>query len=204
MNKYSANEVRRNDIILYKSKLYKIVSIMHTKPGKGPAYVQTEMICLTTGKKYQDRLSGKDKLEKISSEEVVYNYQYTCQQNHNFLNLDSGEMLEIDKNHPALSEDLSKCLKENTNIDVRIFTCKHDNTEKIVDIKIENEIVAEIVDTEPYLKNATATSSPKQAILNNGLKITVPQFLTNGTKIVLDQNLNYKCTYKATQKMEKK
>jgi elongation factor P len=43
----------------------------------------------------------------------------------------------------------------------------------------------EVVDTEPVTKGQTASSSYKPAMLSNGLRTTVPPYITAGTKIVV-------------------
>jgi elongation factor P len=42
-----------------------------------------------------------------------------------------------------------------------------------------------IVDTEPSVKGQTASSSYKPAMLDNGVRVMVPPYITSGTKIII-------------------
>ena len=58
-----------------------------------------------------------------------------------------------------------------------------------VDAAGEEHIISELeiydasTETEPNLKNATSTGSFKPAILETGLTISVPQFITEGERV---------------------
>ena len=41
--KISANDIRVGNILEFENKLWKVLKIEHTKPGKGGAYVQVEL-----------------------------------------------------------------------------------------------------------------------------------------------------------------
>ena len=43
----------------------------------------------------------------------------------------------------------------------------------------------EITETEPAVKNQTASSSYKPAILSNGARIMVPPYISAGTRVVI-------------------
>ena len=52
-------------------------------------------------------------------------------------------------------------------------------------IDLPRTVILEIVDTEPSVKGQTASSSYKPAVLSNGVKTTVPPYITAGTKVVI-------------------
>lgn len=47
-------------------------------------------------------------------------------------------------------------------------------------------VVLEVVDTAPELKGATATKRPKAARLSTGLEILVPEYISNGEKVIVN------------------
>jgi elongation factor P len=47
-------------------------------------------------------------------------------------------------------------------------------------------VTLEITETEPAIKNQTASSSFKPAVLSNGVRTMVPPHITSGTRIVVD------------------
>jgi elongation factor P len=52
-------------------------------------------------------------------------------------------------------------------------------------IELPQRVTLEIVDTEPVIKNQTASSSFKPATLNNGVKTMVPPHIGVGTRVVV-------------------
>ena len=54
-----------------------------------------------------------------------------------------------------------------------------------VAIELPPKAVLEVVETEPAMKGQTASSSYKPAVLSNGVRTSVPPFITTGTKIVV-------------------
>ena len=49
--KISANEIKVGNILEFDNKLWKVLKLEHTKPGKGGAYVQTELKDINIGTK---------------------------------------------------------------------------------------------------------------------------------------------------------
>jgi len=52
-------------------------------------------------------------------------------------------------------------------------------------IDLPRTAILEVVDTEPAVKNQTASSSYKPAMLSNGVRTAVPPYITTGTRIVV-------------------
>ena len=55
-----------------------------------------------------------------------------------------------------------------------------------ISIEIPQRVTLEITDTEPAIKNQTASSSFKPAMLANGVRTMVPPHIASGTRIVVD------------------
>ena len=58
--------------------------------------------------------------------------------------------------------------------------------EKPISIELPNNIECTIESTDAAIKNQTASSSYKPALLDCGIKIDVPPFIENGEKIIID------------------
>ena len=54
-----------------------------------------------------------------------------------------------------------------------------------ISVDLPLQVVCEVVDTEPVIKGQTVSSSYKPAILDNGVRTTVPPFIGVGDKIVV-------------------
>jgi elongation factor P len=58
--------------------------------------------------------------------------------------------------------------------------------ENPIGIQLPQTVTLEIVDTEPGMKGATATNSPKPAKTDTGLQLSVPQFVNIGDKVIIN------------------
>ncbi|MGX6960226.1 MAG: elongation factor P [Rickettsia endosymbiont of Pentastiridius leporinus] len=175
--KISANSIRTGNILVYNNDLW-IVSKTpdHTQPGKGGAYVQVEMKNLKTGTKRNERFSSSDHLEKAELEQKDYQFLYFEGDNLVLMDTENYDQINIDKE--ILGEKLP-FLTENMVVKVEFYN------ERPLSIELPATVTLEITQTDPVIKGATATASPKFAILENGIKVKVPQYLETGEKIVV-------------------
>ena len=56
---------------------------------------------------------------------------------------------------------------------------------KPVAVELPQQVICTVVETEPVVKGQTAASSYKPAILDNGVRVMVPPFISQGEKIVV-------------------
>ena len=73
-----------------------------------------------------------------------------------------------------------KLLKENLEVVIAFME------EKPISIELPNNIECTIESTDAAIKNQTASSSYKPALLDCGIKINVPPFIESGEKIIID------------------
>lgn len=165
--KISAFEVRIGHLIEYKNKLWRVLKKNHVKPGKGGAFVQLEMKSLD-GTKLNERFRSEDKVEKAHVEPRKMQFLYQEDDGYIFMDLESYEQTTI------LAEDLGDqtlYLLPNTDVQVNF------NNEEPIGVDLPNNVVLQVVETEVAIKGQTATSSGKPAILETGLRVTIPQFV---------------------------
>ncbi|KAF1017297.1 MAG: Elongation factor P-like protein [Stenotrophomonas maltophilia] len=55
-----------------------------------------------------------------------------------------------------------------------------------VAIQLPASVVLEVIETPPELKGGTATKRPKPTKLNTGLEIMVPEYITNGERVLVN------------------
>ena len=82
--------------------------------------------------------------------------------------------------------DKAKLLKENLEVTISLLE------DKPLSIELPKNIDCVVETTDAVVKGQTAASSYKPAKLDNGLTISVPPFIENGDKIIIDsRNLEY-------------
>jgi elongation factor P len=174
--KISAFEVRIGHLIEYKNKLWRVLKKSHVKPGKGGAFVQLEMKSLD-GTKLNERFRSEDKVEKAYVEPRKMQFLYQEGDGYIFMDLESYEQTTI------LTEDLGDqtlYLLPNTDVQVNF------NNDEPISVDLPNNVVLQIVETEVAIKGQTATSSGKPAVLETGLKVTVPQFVNVDERVKIN------------------
>jgi elongation factor P len=172
----NVNSISLGNVIKYRDRFWIITKKEHVKPGKGGAFIQVEMKDLMSGSKSNERFRAGEDVEKIAIEEIPYQYQYDEGKTICFMNLETFDQESFDK---EILGERAKLLSEG--MEVKICYCGT----VIVEIKLPETVICAIRETEPTVKGQTAAASYKPAILENGIRIMVPPFITSEDKIVL-------------------
>ncbi len=175
--KINATEIRVGMILEYKDDLWEVLKTNHVKPGKGGAFAQVEMKSLIKNTKLNERFRSSETVEKASIEEVKYNFLYSDETNFYFMNPNSFEQININKDNVG-----EKGIFLSENLEVIIYF--HD--EKPINLSLPNHITCNVKVTEAAIKGQTVSSSYKPATLDNGVNIQVPPFVETGDKIIID------------------
>jgi elongation factor P len=176
--KVAANSVRTGHILIYNDDLWVVAKQPeHTKPGKGPAYIQVEMKNLKTGTKTNERFNSSDYLDRAQLEQKEYQYLYMEGSNLVLMDLETFEQIHLSQD--VVGEENMPYLADNMIVIIESFQ------EKPLNLRLPATVILEVKETDPVIKGATATSSYKPAIMENGLRVMVPPYLTTGEKIVV-------------------
>ena len=174
--KINANEIRVGNVLEFNKRLSVVLKTMHVQPGKGGAYMQVEMKDIKDGTRNNNRFRSTETVEKVQLEQISYQYLY-----------DEGDTIAImDKKtfeQRSLSKDLVgeqfAFLQDGMDIAVEVYN------EEPIYVVLPDSATLEISECEPVVKGQTASSSYKPAILENGIRIMVPQFVNQGDKVVV-------------------
>lgn len=173
----SANAIRAGNILVIDQDLWLVTKLPeHTKPGKGPAYVQLDLENLKTGLKSNRRLRSSETVEKAQLNEKKFRYLYQQGDSLLFMDLETFEQVELPT---RLLGGESKFLKDELDVTVYFYN------EQAVKVALPQSIVFEIQDTPPNIKGSTAKASYKKAKVNDNLTVLVPPYLSVGDKILV-------------------
>ena len=175
--KINATEIRVGMIIEYKNDLWEVLKTNNVKPGKGGAFAQVEMKSLNKNTKLNERFRSSENIEKAALEEMKFNFLYSDENDFYFMNPESFEQININKD---VVGNKGKMLTENLEVNINF----HNDTP--LNIILPNQISCEIETTDAAIKGQTVSSSYKPAVLKNGLNIQVPPFIESGDKIIID------------------
>lgn len=173
----TATQIRQGQILSIDGTLHRVLSMTHITPGNWRAIIHVKMRNLKTNTTWEKRFSSDDKVEKAELETHQMQYLYSDTSGHCFMNMESFEQIYL--SDEILQDSLQYLLPE-TIIDVQFYEGNP------VSIELPQTVVLEVVETEPYMKGATASASFKPAKLSTGLVVQVPQFVEVGDKIKVD------------------
>ena len=175
--KINATEIRVGMILEYKDDLWEVLKTNHVKPGKGGAFAQIEMKSLIKSTKLNERFRSSQTVEKASLEEVKHNFLYNDENDFYFMNPNTFEQINLNKN---IIGNKSKMLSENLEVSINF------HNDIPLNISIPNQLTFVVETTDAALKGQTVSSSYKPARLENGVNIQVPPFIESGDSIILD------------------
>ena len=175
--KINATEIRVGMILEYKDDLWEVLKTNHVKPGKGGAFAQVEMKSLIKNTKLNERFRSSETVEKAEVDEKKFNFLYLEGDSCHFMDNNTYEQVEISK---SIAGEQYKLLKENLEVTISFME------DKPISIELPNNIECTIETTDAAIKNQTASSSYKPALLDCGIKINVPPFIESGEKIIID------------------
>jgi elongation factor P len=176
-----ANSLRAGMCILHGGEVCRVMSVTHRTPGNLRAFVQVRMRNIRTGNSFEHRFSSTESVERAMLDTVPMEYLYSDGDHHHFMNQENYEQLAL--TDEVLGDGMLYLLP-NTVIKVDLYEGNP------VGIELPNVVVLEVVETEPGLKGATASSSYKPAKMETGLTVQVPPFIQTGTRIEIDTREN--------------
>ena len=174
--KQLAGSIRIGWVIEYKGKPWTVVKAQHIKPGKGGAFMQVEMKAVEEGTKTNERFRTEDTVEKLMVEERDCQFLFEDSTGLTFMESDTFEQF-------TLAADILGDSRPFMTDGMEVIISFIDG--KPVSVDLPQQVICEVVETEPVVKGQTVTSSYKPAILDNGVRTTVPPFIATGDKIVV-------------------
>jgi elongation factor P len=172
-----ATQLRPGMIIKHNNDLHSVFSVEHRTPGNLRAFIQAKLRNLRTGAMFEHRFRSPDPIEKIVVDEVDMEYLYSDGDDFYFMNTETYEQTHLKRDTLG---DAVEYLTPNLQIKVEFYDSKP------VGIELPQTVELTVVETEPGLKSATASSVTKPAKLETGLVVQVPPFINEGEKIRVD------------------
>ena len=172
-----ATQLRPGMIIKHEGDLHSVFKVEHRTPGNLRAFIQAKLRNLRTGAMFEYRYRSGDAIEKVTVDEEQMEYLYNDGEHYTFMNTTNYEQLSLGRD---VLGDAVDYLTPNIQIRVEFFDGKP------VGIELPQTVDLEVIETEPGLKSATASSVTKPAKTETGLVVQVPPFVNAGDKIRVD------------------
>jgi len=174
--KINGNEIRPGNVIEHKDGLWVAVKCQSVKPGKGGAFNQVELKNLRDGTKLNERFRASENVERVRLEQKDHQFLFADGDMLTFMNTDTYDQIALSSEFVG---DRAVYLQDGMQVTLEFYE------EEPIGFALPEQVVLEIAETEPTVKGQTAASSYKPAILENGLRVMVPPFISVGEKIVV-------------------
>ncbi len=171
-----ATQMRPGMVIKFKDDLHLVFSVEHRTPGNLRAFIQAKLRNIRTGAMYVERFRSPDPIDRVMVDEIKMEFLYNDGDEYYFMD-DKFEQTMLKRDTLGDAVDF---LLPNLSIGVSF----HDG--KAVGIELPTVVEMTVVQTEPGIKSATASSVSKPAKTETGLVVQVPAFINEGEKIRVD------------------
>jgi elongation factor P len=177
MPKINGNEIRPGNVLEHDGGLWVAVKTDHVKPGKGGAFAQVELKNLRDGRKLNERFRSADKVERVRLEQKDMQFLYEDSGQLIFMDTETYEQVQLDaeilgERRPFLQDGMT-------------IVVEFHETEAL-NATLPQKVICKVSETEPVVKGQTAANSFKPAVLDNGVRITVPPFIAQDEMIVVN------------------
>ena len=171
-----ATQMRPGMIIKYKDDLHLVFSVEHRTPGNLRAFIQAKLRNVRTGGMFIERFRSPDPIDRVYVDEIKMEFLYNDGDDYYFMD-ETFEQTVLKRDTLGDAVDF---LSPNLSISVSF----HDG--KAVGIELPTAVIMTVLETEPGIKSATASSVTKPAKTETGLVVQVPAFINEGEKIRVD------------------
>src|SRR5579862_1451613 len=172
-----ATQMRPGMIIKHNDVLHLVFKVEHRTPGNLRAFIQAKLRNLKSGAMFEHRFRSGDAIEKVVVDEVAMEFLYNDGDDYYFMN-------PVDYEQTVLKGTTLGDAIEYLTPNLQIRVSYHDG--QAVGIELPSFVELTVVETEPGLKSATASSVTKPAKTETGLVVQVPPFINEGEKIRVD------------------
>ncbi|OGA19579.1 MAG: elongation factor P [Betaproteobacteria bacterium RIFCSPLOWO2_02_FULL_66_14] len=180
MSKVSAVEIRVGNLLEWDKRVWRVIKCYHVHVGgRGGAFMQVEMKDIEAGTKTNQRFRTEDKVERAFVDTRDMEYLYQDGESYVFMDKQNYEQLSLST---EFLEGQTGYLLPNTDVQVNFYDGR------AIGLELPASVVLTVTETEPGIRNATATNMFKPATTDTGLIVQVPPFIDQGERIKVSTN----------------
>lgn len=173
----STNDLKPGMALDLPEGLFPVLDYQHVKPGKGKAFVRTQLRNLNTGAVVDRTFRAGENVPRAVIDRANYQYLYSDDLGYVCMNLETYEQLTITK---ELVADAADYLVEAMTVQVNTYQGEP------LGIELPASVELEVTYTEPGVKGDRVSGATKPATLSTGLVIQAPLFIDQGDIVKVD------------------
>lgn len=175
-----ASEVKKGNVVEHNGVVYQVRDIERSTPTArgGNVTFRFTLYSVPGGNKFDLSLRADDDLKEVELLRRACTFSYMDGDTYVFMDEEDYSQYLLDAeligdNAGYITENIKGCY-------VQLIDGAP------VGLQLPQTVILEVVDTPPELKGGTATKRAKPARLSTGIEIQVPEYITNGEKIVVN------------------
>lgn len=170
-------DLKKGVTLRVENKLMRVVKVKYNKPGRGTAYMDTQLLDLGTGNTVNRIFGADDRLEDVFVEQEPCQFLYSDGDTLHFMNSSTYEQYE---SPVSLFGDDALYLKENMDLELRVYDGKP------IDYVLPTTMSYTVAEAEVAVVGDSAGSVNKKVKTETGLSVQVPIFINEGETIKVD------------------
>lgn len=174
-----ASDVKKGNVVEHNGTVYQVRDIERSSPTArgGNVTFRFTLYSVPGGSKYDLSLRADDELKEIELSRRAATFSYM--DGEHFVFMDNEDYTQYLLGAEAVGDAAGYITEGLEGCFVQVID------EQPVALQLPASVVLEVVETAPELKGATATKRPKPARLSTGIEIQVPEYITNGERILV-------------------
>ncbi|MFA7308924.1 MAG: elongation factor P [Patescibacteria group bacterium] len=160
--------------ILHKGDPHEVITAAFSRSSMSKGYVTARLRNMLTGAIYEFVFRDRDNIEGVHIEKKQVQFLYKQGDVYSFMDTANYEQFDMKGAQLGMKKDF---LQDGATIDMAFYN------DAPISIDIPAKVVLKVTETEPGVKNATASDVKKSAILETGYKINVPVFINEGDSV---------------------
>jgi elongation factor P len=175
----NTTDLTKGVAIRRENKIYFVTDVFFVSPGKGSAFYRTKIKDINTGKVVEVTLKSGESVELIDTERRAVQYLY--KEGEQYVVMDDENFEQFHLEASVIGENVIPFLKENMQL---ILLIAEDAPISVAVKQAKHPY--KIIEAEPAIKGDTATNSGRPVTIEGGAKVTVPLFINQGDRIIVN------------------
>ncbi len=170
-------DLRKGMIIIVDGEAYRVIDVNKHHMAMGRGIIRTKLKNIKTGLVRDMNFSSGERVEEADLTFRPAQFLYKDGDQYHFMCLDDYEQFALSEED---IQDAKWYLVENMEVSLVVLEGQ------VIGVQLPNVVTLKILETEPSFKGDTVSGGGKPAILETGLRITVPFFVETGEYVKVD------------------
>jgi len=172
------NDLRKGSAFLLDGELYNVLEYAHNKPGRGNATIRVKIVNLRSGAQFERTFQSGNRVEDVELDKKPAQFLYHDGDFYHFMDNETFEQIPLGD---AMVGERRLLLKEG----LGVVLILHEG--EPIDLDLPVTVDLRVAESPRDIAGDTAAGGgTKTAVMETGLKVTVPLFVNQGDLLRID------------------